>query len=201
MSLIIRKSLINSLSLISPAAVMKVSLLISFIFHVIILLVFQNAFPFYENNGDLRTYKVDFIRPPVEDIDNGDSPRDLIEDVEENETPVADSFQDTISLDTKDKRYVSYTSLIKKEIMNQWRYPTEALTHLIEGRLTVLFSIASDGNMTYISITEASGHDVLDKEVIRAINSAVPFPPFSESIIVKRLNIKATFDYRLTSNK
>ena len=201
MALKINKSLNNTLSLISPAIVMKASLLISFIFHIIILLVFQNAFSFYSNSTELRTYRVDLIRPPVEDIDTGDSPGDLIDHTEEKESPVSDTFQDTISLDTKDKRYASYTSLIKKEIMTHWRYPTEALAYLMEGKLTVLFSLASDGKMTYISITEASGHDILDKEVIRAINSAVPFPPFPESITVKRLNIKATFDYRLTSEK
>ena len=55
--------------------------------------------------------------------------------------------------------------------------------------------------MTHISIIETSGHDILDKEVIRAINNAAPFPSFPGSITVKRLNIKATFDYRLTSEK
>jgi TonB family protein len=201
MALKINKSLNNTLSLISPAVVMKASLLISFIFHIIILLVFQNVFSYYGNNAELRTYKVDLIRPPVENIDTGDSPGDLIDHTEEKESPVSDTFQDTISLDTKDKRYVSYTSLIKKEIMTNWRYPTEALAYLMEGKLTVIFSLASDGKMTDISITKGSGHDILDKEVIRAINNAVPFPPFPESITVKRLNINATFDYRLTSEK
>jgi len=201
MALKINKSLNNTLSIISPAVVMKASLLISFIFHIIILLVFQNVFSFYSNNAELRTYRVDLIRPPVEDIDTGDSPGDLIDHTEESESPVTDTFQNTISLDTKDKRYVSYTSLIKNGIMTHWRYPTEALAYLMEGKLTVIFSLASDGKMTYIGITEASGHDILDKEVIRAINSAVPFPPFPESITVKRLNIKATFDYRLTPEK
>ncbi|HJX34014.1 MAG TPA: TonB family protein, partial [Desulfatiglandales bacterium] len=58
-----------------------------------------------------------------------------------------------------------------------------------------------DGKMTYVNITQGSGHDILDQEVIRAINSAAPFPPFPESITAKRLNINATFNYRLTSEK
>jgi TonB family protein len=201
MALQINKNLNNILSLIGPAVAMKASLFISLIFHITILLIFQNAFPFYWNNSGLRTYRVDLIRPPVEDIDTGDSPRDLIDHTEEKESPITDTFQDTISLDTKDKRYISYASLIKKEIMTHWRYPTEALANLIEGKLTVIFSLASDGKMTYINITEASGHEILDKEVIHAINSSVPFPPFPESITVKRLNIKASFDYRLSSEE
>jgi len=201
MALKIINSLNNRLPPIGPAAVMKASLLISFIFHVIILLVFQSAFPFYWSNPELRTYRVELIRPSIEDIDAVDSPGDLIDDIAQKETPDSDTYQETISLDTKDKRYISYANLIKNEIMSYWIYPPEALAFLIEGKLKVLFSLASDGKMTHISIMETSGHDILDKEVIRAINSAAPFPPFPGSITVKRLNIKATFDYRLTSEK
>jgi len=195
------KSLNNSLTLFGPSVSMKASLFISLIFHIIILLIFQDAFPSYRNNEELRTYRVDFIRPPVEDIDSEDSPGDIIDHTEEKGSPVADSYEDTISIDTKDKRYVSYTSLIKKGIMDHWTYPTEALISLVQGRITVLFSLEGDGKMTYVNITQGSGHDILDQEVIRAINSAAPFPPFPESITAKRLNINATFNYRLTSEK
>jgi len=201
MALQINKSLNNIVSFIGPSAAMKASLLISFIFHITLLLFFQNVLPFYPNTAELKTYRVDIIRPPIEDIDTGESPEDLIDDIKENESPITDSYQDTISLDTKDKRYASYVSLIKKEILTCWRYPVDALANLIEGNLTVIFSLISDGKMTSISITKASGYEILDQEVIRAINSAAPFPPFPESITVKRLNIKASFDYRLTSEK
>jgi TonB family protein len=194
------KSLNNGLMLIGPSVVMKTSLLISFIFHLILLLAFQRAFPYYWSTTELRTYKVDLIRPSIEDIDIGDTPGDYIH-TEEEETPVSDIYQETISIDTKDERYISYANLIKNKIMGHWKYPPEAVAHLIEGRLSVLFSLARDGKMTRISITEGSGYDMLDKEVIRAISTSVPFPPFPGSITVKRLNIKATFDYRLTSEE
>ncbi len=194
------KSLNNGLMSIGPSMVMKTSLLISFIFHLILLLAFQGAFPHYWSTTELRTYKVDLIRPSIEDIDIGNTPGDYIH-TEEEEIPVSDTYQETISLDTKDERYISYANLIKGKIMGHWRYPPEAVAHLIEGRLSVLFSLASDGKMIHISITGGSGYDMLDKEVIRAISASVPFPPFPQSITVKRLNIKATFDYRLTSDE
>ncbi|MDB9822483.1 TonB family protein [Deltaproteobacteria bacterium] len=180
---------------------MKASLVISFVFHVIILLVFQKAIPFHVINQELRTYRVELIRPPVDDMDKEDLPGDQIDHEGQNELPEADASQDTISLDTKDKRYISYASLIKNEIMLNWRYPPEARAYLMEGRLTVLFSLSSDGRMTHISVSNSSENEILDNEVIRAINSSVPFPSFPESITVKRLNIRATFDYRLTSEK
>jgi TonB family protein len=193
------KSLNNSLVVMDTSVSMKASLFISLIFHIIILFIFQDALPSYWYNEELRTYRVDFIRPPVEDIDSEDSPGDIIDHAEKKESPITDSYEDTISLNTKDKRYVSYTNQIKKEIMDHWTYPAEALVSLMQGRLIVLFSLTSEGKMIFINITEGSGYDILDQEVIRAIDSAAPFPPFPESITVKRLNINATFNYRLTS--
>ena len=201
MARIIIKSLHNVTSLLGPEKVMRTSLVISFLFHVIILLTFQKAFPLQWTSEELRTYRVELIRPPVENIDTDDIPEANIDHIKELEQPDLEGGQDTISLDTKDKRYSSYASVIKKQIMRHWRYPPEARAYLIEGSLRVLFSLASNGRMTQIRITKTSEHEILDREVIRAINKAAPFPPFPGSITVKRLNIKAQFDYRLTSKK
>ena len=183
------------------AMAMKVSIAMSLLFHIILILSFQNAFPFIWNNEELRTYRVELIRPPIEDMDAGDIPENLIDNIVDKEETLPEDSQDTISLDTKDKRYIEYATLIKKEIMHHWRYPPEARAYLIEGNLMVLFSLADNGSMTRIIITRSSGHEILDNEVVRAINSAIPFPPFPSSIKVKRLNINASFDYRLTSQK
>ena len=77
----------------------------------------------------------------------------------------------------------------------------EAKSYLIEGKLMVLFSLVSEGDMVQIKIIEPSGHEILDKEAIRAIRAAAPFPPFPEHIPLRRLNIKASFVYRLTAKK
>jgi TonB family protein len=195
------KSLSNNPSFYGPAIVMKASLVISFILHIIILLGFQKAFPLHWRNEELRTYRVELIRTPVKDIEIGDNQNTHLDHTRQKEALSPENSQDTISLDTKDKRYISYAKLIKREIMRYWRYPPEARAYLIEGRLMALFSLVSDGRMTQISVARASGHKVLDQEVLRAIKRAAPFPPFPESITVKRLNIKASFDYRLTSGK
>jgi TonB family protein len=180
---------------------MKISLIISFFFHAILLMSFHKAIPLYWPIEELRTYSVEIIRPPVEDINTDDIPKTNIERLKDKEGPNPEGGQDTISLDTKDKRYITYAGLIKEEIMFHWRYPPEARAYLIEGDLSVLFSLARDGSMAQIRITRGSGHKILDEEVTRAIGNAAPFPPFPGSITVKRLNIKAAFDYRLTSRK
>lgn len=179
--------------------IMRISLLVSLILHLIMLFTFQKAFPGYWATEDLRTYRVELLRPPVQDIDtDATSDTDIAKiDGEEKSAPKVE--QDTISLDTEDKRYVTYARLVKERIMQQWRYPPEAKENLIEGRLIVLFSLKEDGTVIQISLLKPSGHDILDREAARAISAAVPFPPFPKQVMVKRLNIKATFDYRMTT--
>jgi TonB family protein len=201
MALKIITRLSNSNLFNDQAMAMKASIALSVVFHITLILSFQNATPLIWENEELRTYRVELIRPPVDDLETGEFPGDFMDDTMHKEEALPQDSQDTISLDTKDERYIAYTSLIKQEIMRHWKYPPEARAYLIEGNLMVLFSLMDDGRMTSITITRSSGHEMLDSEVVKAINSALPFPPFPESIGVKRLNINASFEYRLTSEK
>lgn len=180
---------------------MKACIIISLLFHVIFVWTFQKAFPLQWNMEEVRTYQVELIRPPVDDLDTDDLSNTQIQDIDSEEPLQETATQDTISLNTKDERYISYAGLIKQEIMRHWQYPPKAKEYLIEGNLMALFSLNRDGTMIQVSILRASGHDILDNEVIRAISHAAPFSPFPSSIRVNRLNIKANFDYRLTTKK
>lgn len=188
----------NSLSLGSPAFIMKASIAASFLFHIIILFSFQKAFSFW-NTSELRTYNVEIIRPPTEGLEKEDATGSDVKSLNREEETAAKDSQDTISLDTKDPRYIGYTGVIKKAIMRNWDYPDEAKLSLMEGKVIAVFSLLKDGTMTQIKIESGSGHDILDKEVMRAIKASLPFPSFPETIKVVRLNIKAQFDYRLST--
>lgn len=190
----------NSLPLGSPAFIMKASIAVSFLFHIILLLSFQKAFSFW-NTSELRTYNVEIIRPPTEGLDKGDIAGSDVKSLNQEEADAAKDSQDTISLDTKDQRYMGYAGVIKKAIMRNWDYPDEAKLSLMEGKVLAVFSLLKDGTMTEINIESGSGHDVLDKEVVRAIKASLPFPSFPKTIKVARLNIKAQFDYRLSSGE
>jgi protein TonB len=91
-----------------------------------------------------------------------------------------------------------YARVVKDKINRQWRYPPKAREDLLEGRLTVNFSLRRDGQVIQVRIIEPSGYVILDREAVRAVSSAAPFPSFPEQVTVRRLNINATFDYRLT---
>ena len=188
-------------SAINTGMIMRVSLIISFFLHILILITFQKAFPLHWAVTDLRTYRVELIRPPVENLDTAERPDADLTETPEEETPAPDDSQDTISLDTKDKRYITYAAAIKERISAHWIYPEEAKENLIEGQLTVLFSLNRQGQLADITYLSGSGFAILDEEAARAIRSAAPFPSFPTHITVNRLNVKATFDYRITARR
>jgi TonB family protein len=185
----------------SPRLIMRISLLISSLFHLVLLTALQDAFPLFADIEDLRIYTVELIRPPVDEMDREEKGGVDIAKPEADQTPHADETEETISLDTDDKRYVSYAGVIKERLKANWSYPPDARNNLIEGRLLAMFSLSKEGALTRLEISRSSGHEILDREAERAIRSASPFPPFPEHITVGRLNIEASFDYRITTKR
>jgi periplasmic protein TonB len=182
--------------------IMRVCVLLSIFLHALLTFTFRDAFSSFWAQQDLRVYKVELIRPPVEEIDDErEADADLAKSAGEEKPPAPEESQDTISLDTTDKRYVDYAKAIKERILSRWKYPTEARDNLIEGKLLVVFSLGKQGEMKEIHIAESSGHQILDAEATKAIRSATPFPPFPSHISVARLNIKASFDYRIKAKQ
>jgi TonB family protein len=183
--------------------ILRICLMVSLAFHAGMVLSLQSAFPTYLAGEDLRIYRVELLRPPVDDMDLVEKPDTDISKPEEPEAskPSSEETQETISLDTDDKRYVTYAQAIKERIAGQWKYPQEARKKKLEGRLVALFSLSREGALTRMEITKSSGHEVLDREAERAVQSAAPFPPFPSTISVSRLNINVSFDYTLSRKK
>jgi TonB family protein len=148
----------RAFTLPSGRVIVRISMLVSLLFHVCILIIAQKK------------------AQPVE-------------------------AEDTISLDTKDKRYTSYAKAIKARLIKHWEYPPEARENLIEGKVLIVFSLNRQGHLKEIRILQPSGYDILNREAERAIRSAAPFPPFPGSVTVARLNIKADFAYTLSAHK
>jgi TonB family protein len=193
----------NDASAHQTERILRSCLIVSLVFHGLLVLTLQNAFPTFLAGENLRIYKVELIRPPVEDMDLAEKPDTDISKPEESSASqqTSEDSQDTISLDTEDKRYVSYAQAIKERIAGQWKYPQEARKKKLEGKLVVLFSLNKEGNLTRVEITRSSSHEVLDREAERAVQSAAPFPPFPSTITVSRLNINVSFDYTLSKKK
>jgi TonB family protein len=179
---------------------MKASLIISFLFHVGVLLMIQEAFPMNWITTPLRTYNVELLRPPVDPFDDREAGTGTdLATLQPLKEPPAEPTEATISLNTQDKRYSSYAKIIKEHLMRHWNYPQEAWENLIEGKVLVLFTLDREGDLKGIKILAPSAYKTLGQEAVRTIHTAAPFPPFPGSLTVSRLHIKANFVYRLVS--
>jgi len=181
--------------------IMRTCLALSIVLHALLFLTFQKTSLFQWIPGELRTYQVELLRPPVENMDFDEATQTDIASVKGDRSSSPGDDQETITLDTEDKRYVAYAGIIKERIMRQWTYPPEAKARLVEGKLALRFSLNRQGQMMQIDIMNPSGFSLLDKEAIRAVSAAAPYPPFPDHITVSRLNIEASFDYRLTTKR
>lgn len=114
-----------------------------------------------------------------------------------SETPGMVPEEETISLESKAPEYVDYLSQVKGYVIKYWIFPPQAREKRETGRLTAMFTLDNEGNLLRIMVEESSGNYFLDHAALEAVRGAAPFPPFPEHINLKRLNIRANFDYRI----
>jgi len=73
---------------------------------------------------------------------------------------------------------------IKEAIERATAYPAYARLRRLEGIVLAEFSVGPDGMPGEIKILKGSGHGILDREVIKSIRRAGPYPPFSGRVEV-----------------
>jgi protein TonB len=100
-----------------------------------------------------------------------------------------------VSLNTRDPIFVSYFNKIKQSIESEWEYPELALRYGLQGKLSLEFTIANDGQLAHLRLIRSSGSQLLDEEAIRAIKAAAPFPPIPPWIKPNPLPIAASMEY------
>lgn len=112
--------------------------------------------------------------------------------------PSAFEAEATVSLDSQELKYVSYLSKIKKKIEPRWHYPEKAQEIGLQGKLSLHFSIGHDGHLDKLKLLNSSGHSLLDEEALKAVRGAAPYHPLPDRLKISRLNIMATFEYRIS---
>ncbi len=178
--------------------VIRITFFLSIIIHAFIIIGFQGI-SFIKEPGGLRAYRVDLVRPPVEDTKN--LKKDFLPGISQIHTKPPEPKEATISLDTTDPTYHPYTKSVKQKILNHWSYPESARRNCIQGDLMIKFRLDRQGNLLECKVTNSSGHDILDSCALNAVRSANPFPPFTKNIKVRYLNINASFAYMLNFEK
>lgn len=185
----------------TSSRIMKAAFAVAFFSHLVFIAVVHQFIPQFWQTNELRTYSVELIRDSIDDIPLGELEELSRENSLKKLIDSKSNSEKTISLDTKDKRYIAYATLIKKRLSSCWGYPVEAKNRLMEGKSRLIFSLSQAGQLTEISIIESSGYKILDREGADTIRRAAPFPPFPESITANKLNLDVSFEYRITSSK
>jgi len=103
--------------------------------------------------------------------------------------------EETIALDSKDRRYMPYLKRLRMRIEKVWAYPAKALEQNLEGTTVIRFSIDSEGALEAVQVLTSSGFDAIDEGAVSAVRDAAPYEPLPHRL--SRLHILATFQYRL----
>ena len=111
--------------------------------------------------------------------------------------------EDTIYLDSKDVKYVTYLADIKKKLSQvwnnpDWKYPPNSYEKNEEGTVVVKISIDANGRLAGVSIMSSSGYADLDNDALNVVQATAPFEPLPEYYDLSRLNIITTFIYNMT---
>jgi TonB family protein len=103
----------------------------------------------------------------------------------------------TVSLDEPGPKFSPYLTMVKRKIDTVWDYPVSAQKARVDGSLALHFSILRTGIIKQVRLLRSSGITELDDEAMRAISVSSPFPPLPQHLKLTRLNILATFEYRI----
>ncbi|MBI5599018.1 MAG: energy transducer TonB [Deltaproteobacteria bacterium] len=104
-----------------------------------------------------------------------------------------------LSLNTSELRYYGYLLNMKQRIEFYWDYPDSSAKRGEQGKLTVDFTITRSGGVEGVKIVKSSNYPALDDAAITAIRLASPFSQFPENFDINRVNIHASFEYRMYS--
>jgi periplasmic protein TonB len=90
----------------------------------------------------------------------------------------------------------SYLEMVRLRIERYKRYPDEAVSRQVEGRVTVHFRITFSGAVRDVSIAKTSRHRALEKAALTSVRNAAPFPtpPFRFFRGEVALNITIVFE-------
>ncbi len=107
-----------------------------------------------------------------------------------------------VSARTREYKYSNYMrEWVKKvERVGNLNYPDEARREGLSGKLRMDVTLNADGTVRNISISQPSGHPVLDEAARRIVNQAAPFAPFPPEILkdADMLHITRTWVFSTT---
>ena len=116
-------------------------------------------------------------------ITGGPSPDDLRDmDIEEG---------DGTYLNTRFYKYATFYNRIFESVYEQWkpsdayqaRDPRGTTFPLRDRRTTISMTLDASGQLTSVEVIQSSGLDFLDREIVRAVHAAAPFPNVPAALV------------------
>jgi len=85
---------------------------------------------------------------------------------------------------TQEYKYATYLTAwqTKIERIGNLNYPDEAKKRGLHGRLRLHVALNADGSLNDVSVTQSSGHKLLDDAAVRIVQLSAPFSPFPPEI-------------------
>src|SRR5581483_346450 len=89
-----------------------------------------------------------------------------------------------INARTQEYKYATYLAAweAKIERIGNLNYPDEAKKRGLRGRLRLHVAVNADGSLGEVTVTQSSGHKLLDDAAIRIVQLSAPFAPFPPDI-------------------
>ncbi|OGP67678.1 MAG: hypothetical protein A2W27_10650 [Deltaproteobacteria bacterium RBG_16_44_11] len=174
--------------------------LISFVAHMVLITV-TGVVDLRQNIRPLEILAVNIEEPESEippKKEEKPEEKNPSENKEDRKVAVNDGWrEETIDLSSLDIKYAAYLTMIKKKILRIWEYPRKAYENNEEGNVAVRVSIDADGSLAKTTLLSSSGSIELDHGTLNVVKAAAPFEPLPEYYNLSRLNIVASFRYRI----
>lgn len=143
--------------------------------------------------------------PEIKETKDSEEPKKVENDTSVSETeqkekpkektssgnPEGFEYSKGIMLENKNFRYSYYTSAILKKIRRYWQ---DSNINVL--RTVVYFRIEKDGSVSKLKISKSSKNDTFDKNALRAIELASPFPPLPDGYTENNLGVY--FEFKTT---
>jgi protein TonB len=108
--------------------------------------------------------------------------------------------EETVDLGSMDVKYAAYLLKIKKKLLpiwRSWKYPEKAYANKKEGNVIVKMSVDANGSLAQALLISSSGSLELDADALNVVKTVAPFDPLPEQYNLSRLNILASFQYKI----
>lgn len=128
-------------------------------------------------------------------------PDGLMETIAAPEVPsgVGQGFSDLFTHDSDNLlTRKDYLDMLRMKIERSKQYPEDARKRYIEGRVTVRFTLTSDGQVSSVSSVRLSGNSSLDQAAINAVYSAAPFARPPSGLFKGPVTMELTIVFELT---